>query len=171
MTDFSFRYLEKEDFPKCASALFEIMHTNMSVIAPSENSYDEDFRCWLDTFGKTFCNRAEWEIVIIESEEKIGGFFAYSCKDNTFTMQEIQFADSIKGKDRIFRKLYCFVTDSLPADLTYIEAYAHKNNEKSIAILRRLGLKNISTNKNGECYHFKGDYEDYLLWLNGTIRK
>ncbi len=138
----------------------------MTAIAPTGNGYGEDFQIWSDTFGNTFLNRFEFKIVLIESDDHIIGFFAYACKDNTFMMLEIQFSNAYQGKYGIFRKLYHFVTKDLPNDLMYVEAYANNNNAKSIAVLSKLGLKNVGTNKTGMSFHFKGTYKDYLLWLN-----
>ncbi len=165
MNDPIFRYLQKQDFSVYAPKLFKIMHTNMNVIAPTENSYEDDFKSWCDSFGNAFINRSEWKTVLIELDNGIVGFFAYACSNDTFLMEEIQFSDGCKGKHGIFRKLYNYVTKDLPKDLLYVEAYAHKSNEKSIAILNRLGLICIGNNQSGNCYHFKGTYADYLSWL------
>ncbi len=166
MPEFTFRYLQKQDYNEYESMLFEIFYTNMTVLAPTGNSRDEDFRRWSNTFGDAFVKRMEWEIVLIESDGIVIGFFAYSCKDNTFQMQEIQFSEAYKGKYGVFRKLYSFVTEHLPTDLLYVEAYAYKNNAKSIAVLTRLGLTNTEAHPSGRTFHFKGTYEDYLSWLN-----
>ncbi len=40
------------------------------------------------------------------------------------------------------------------------EAYAHKCNEKSQAILERLGLVQMGENKSGNSYYYKGPYAD-----------
>ncbi len=165
MTNFSFRYLPKQDFSRYAPALFGILHSNMSVIAPTGNSYDEDFHAWSDVFGHAFVERIERSMVLIEADGILVGFFAYACKDHTFRMEEIQFSEEYKGKYGLFRRLYDFVTNDLPEDLLYVEAYAHTSNTKSIAVLHTLGLKNIGTTPNGNCFHFKGAYEDYLSWL------
>ncbi len=166
MGEFSFHYLQKQDFSIYAPVLFEILYTNMIAIAPTGNDYDEDYRFWSNAFGNVFIERTERKIVLIQTENKVIGFFSYSCIDNTFKMEEIQFLSEYKGRYGLFRKLYNFVTSDLPSDLIYVEAYANKNNIKSISILNRLGLKNIGTNKNETSFHFKGTYQDYLSWLN-----
>ncbi len=58
-----------------------------------------------------------------------------------------------------------FLIPLLPSELRDVEAYAHKNNEKSHGILRRLGLVVVGENKRGDSYHFRGgQYADLLRW-------
>ncbi len=82
-------------------------------------------------------------------------------------MKEIQISADHQGNYGIFRTLYRCVTKDLPGNLKFVEAHANKNNEKSIAILNRLGLKQTRTNQTGTSFYFTGTYEDCLIWLNG----
>lgn len=167
MEEISFKYLEKQSFSSYAPKLFLILFENMSVIAPTGNSFDEDYELWSNSFGKAFSENVNRKIIIIKnSKDDVIGFFGYSTTDDTFRMEEIQFSKEYQGKNDIFRKLYHFLIENLPSDLKFAEAYANKRNEKSTAILGKLGLKIIGTNKTETCYHFKGNFEDLLKWLN-----
>ncbi len=164
MSTAKFKYLEKNEFSAYAPMLFSILHTNMSVIAPSGNSYDEGYTNWCNTFGKAFIEREQRKLILIKSEATIIGFFGYSCNESTFKMEEIQLASEYHGVDGIFRQLYHFVVENLPAGLKYVEAYADKRNGKSISILNRLGLKIVGEDEG--YYHFEGSFAELLLWLN-----
>ena len=80
-------------------------------------------------------------------------------------MEEIQIKSKYHGSG-IFRSFYSCLISQLPKDIRYVEAYSHKNNVKSQRILEHLGLTQCGENKNGNSYHYKGDYavlsEKYL---------
>ncbi len=165
MEPFSFTYLEKNEFDCYAPRLFALLHRNMTPIAPTGNSYEEDYAAWCRAYGGAFRGREERKIVLILSpEEEFVGFFAYCALGDTFHMEEIQFAPAYQGKYGMFRALYRFVLERLPPDLKFVEAYVHKTNEKSLAVQRHLGLRIIGESKNGNCFHLQGDFADLLRW-------
>ncbi len=163
---FTFQYLGKADFDRYAPTLFGILHGNMSEIAPSGCSFEEDYCSWTEAFGGAFKGRAARKLVLILSpENSVVGFFGFCVSEDTFAMEEIQLAAQYQGRYGIFRSLYEFVTEQLPCSLKYVEAYANKSNSKSLGILGRLGLEVIGENKTGSCWHLRGDYSSFLSWL------
>ena len=76
-------------------------------------------------------------------------------------MEEIQFTEKYKVTG-IFRELYSYLTEIIPRDTEFVEAYADKRNKKSIEVLTHLGLEIIGENKNKVSYHFRGRYENIL---------
>jgi RimJ/RimL family protein N-acetyltransferase len=78
-------------------------------------------------------------------------------------MEEIQLKPEYHGKG-IFRKLYGFILPKIDDSIEFVDAFANIQNEKSIAILEHLGLKNVGLNKNGRSYHFKGQFEKLKEW-------
>lgn len=158
----SFSYLEKNDFSKIADDLFNILADNMEKIAPTGNTRDEDYICW---YEGVCCGlkRNERKIVLIKSCEKIIGFFQYYTNADTFMMEEIQFKPEYQGCN-IFRRLYGFLINNLDKNIKFVEAYANTENNKSIGILEHLGLSKIGMNKNGNCFHFRGEYSDLIKW-------
>lgn len=160
----SFEYLNKPDFSSFAQQIFDILADNMTVIAPTGNSREEDFNLWFDAVGDGL-QRPERQIILIKDNENLIGFFQYYTNADTFMMEEIQFKPECQGKG-VFRELYGFVLKSIRNDLEFVEAYASINNQKSIGILEKFGLSNIGLNKNGRSYHFKGIYSELLKWYN-----
>ncbi len=159
-----FEYLNKPDFSAFAQQLFDILADNMTVIAPTGNSREEDFNLWSDAVSDGL-QRAERQIILIKDNENLVGFFQYYTNADTFMMEEIQFKSAYQGKG-VFRALYGFVIPHIRDDIEFVEAYASISNSKSIGILENFGLKNIGLNKNGRSYHFKGSYNGLIKWFN-----
>ena len=158
----AFEYLAKSDFSVIANEIFNILADNMTIIAPTGNSRDDDFKCWYENIRNSL-PKEERQIILIKDNDKIIGYFQYYINTDTFMMEEIQFKPEYQGKG-IFRKLYGFVFSNTEKDISFVEAYASINNIKSIGILEKMGLSNIGLNKNGRSYHFKGMYDDLKKW-------
>ena len=159
----SFEYLNKSDFSAFARQIFDILADNMTMIAPTGNSREEDFVLWSDAVSDGL-QRPERQIILIKDSETIVGFFQYYTNADTFMMEEIQFIPEYQGKG-VFRKLYGFILNNIKNDLEFVEAYANINNRKSIGILEKFGLLNTGLNKNGHSYHFKGNFADLIRWF------
>ena len=158
MSHFIFRQLKSEDIPVFADEIFSILANNMRAIAPTGNSYDEDYKIWLE------CAVPAWReeknsVILIFCGEPLCGYFQYSVKDSTLRMEDIQFKPEYQGSG-LFAGLYNYLMGIIPAQTKYVEAYASKENIKSQGILKHLGLTVIDENKNGRSLHFKGDYKN-----------
>ena len=158
----SFEYLNKPDFSAFARQIFDILADNMTMIAPTGNTREEDYNCWYECVTDGL-KRDERQIILIKDNETIVGFFQYYTNADTFMMEEIQFRPEYQGKG-VFRKLYGFILKNIRNDFEFVEAYASINNQKSIGILEKFGLLNAGLNKNGRSYHFKGRFADLIKW-------
>lgn len=157
-----FEYLNKAHFHTYAQPIFNILSGNMTKIAPTGNTLDEDFRMWVSCAGEALQN-ADRKIILIKYAETIVGYFQYCTNEDTFMMEEVQFIPEYQGKG-IFRGLYGFVLKNINPDLKFVKANASINNNKSIGILEKLGLKNVGLNKNGRSYQFIGEFKDLVKW-------
>ena len=164
LLNFSFEYLNKLDFPAIADDIFNILADNMTVIAPTGNTREDDYNCWYGCVSDGL-KRDERQIILIKDNGNIIGFFQYCINEDTFMMEEIQFKSEYQGKG-VFRALYGFVIPHIRDDIEFVEAYASINNSKSIGILEKFGLINTGLNKNGRSYHFKGRYSGLIKWFN-----
>jgi hypothetical protein len=161
-----FSYLDKHDFDIYASDIFNILADNMTVISPTGNLREEDYACWYEAVNDRLKNNARQIVLIFDNvAEKIVGFFQYYINGDLFMMEDIQLDSMYRGRHHVFRDLYAFVLSNIDSNLPFVEAYANKNNSKSIGILEKMGLKVIGLNKNGNSYHFLGDYQDLLKWF------
>ena len=153
-------FLNKAEADLILPKLFDILYSNMSVIAPTGNSYEEDFSFWLSCV-KPSLQKDPRQILLIYDKDEIVGFFQYFVNRGLFMMEEIQFTEKYKGTG-IFRELYSYLTEIIPRDTEFVESYADKRNKKSIEVLTHLGLEIIGENKNKVSYHFRGRYENIL---------
>ena len=158
--------LRKADAASVLPELFDILHSNMSRIAPTGNSYDEDFSMWMSCI-KPALEKAPRQILLLYDNDEIIGYFQYYVNDGVFMMEDIQLREQYHGTG-IFSQLYRYLVQMLPPETEYVEAYANKKNEKSIAVLIHLGLDIIGENKNGISYHFRGRYENLIRRYGST---
>lgn len=149
--------LDKSQKDDALPMLFDILHANMSVIAPTGNSYEEDLSFWLSCVSPAL-EKESRKILLLYDGEEIAGFFQYFVDNGLFMMEEIQLRNRYK-ETGVFGELYAYLTRIIPEDTAFVEAYANKGNHKSIAVLHHLGLEIIGENKNGVSYHFRGRYE------------
>lgn len=140
------------------SSLFAIFHGNMKDIDPWEESR------WCAVIQGALEDPRRAMLIVREGDE-IVGFFMYACNGETFLMEEIQLIPRIQGTG-VFRAIYAEVLPRLPQTVTAVEAYAHKSNLRSQGILSHLGLSVIGENKNGNSYHYRGDFRAFLEKFN-----
>ena len=158
----TFELLNKADFKQISKEIFDILADNMTVIAPTGNSREEDYLCWSDCVSEGL-EREERQIVLVKQSGNLIGFFQYFTNEDTFRMEEIQFKPECQGKG-IFRKLYGFVLPKIDDKIEFVDAFSSIQNKKSIAILEHLGLENTGLNKNGRSYHFEGQFKKLKEW-------
>jgi RimJ/RimL family protein N-acetyltransferase len=158
-----FDILQKINFDDKSKDLFAILAANMSAIAPTGNSYEEDYTLWYDAVRERLTLETR-NIILIYAYDELVGFFQYYMDNFLFVMEEIQIAPEFQGLG-LFRKLYGFMFEVLPADIKSVRAYANKFNHKSQAILFHLGLSVESMKRNG--FVFRGDFSNLLKWYNG----
>ena len=158
MTAPAFRFLEKPPAPEILDEIFDILATNMRVIAPTGLTYEEDKAQWMSCVPPALEQEAR-QMVLIYASDDLAGFFQYyvTADHNVFMMEEIQFKEAYRGSG-LFGELYRFLIPKLPADIVYVEAYADKRNTKSLAVLEHLGLTVIGENKNKISWHLQGDF-------------
>lgn len=158
MRNITFQYMNIQDCDKILPQLFQILYSNMSVIAPTNNAYEDDMRTWFscivpaiqDDFRKT---------VLMYYDNELVGYFQYYLYNNSqsLLMEEIQIQSEYQGIG-IFSYFCKWLVNILPRSILVVEAYANKHNCKSIAVLEHLGLRCVGENKNGISFHYKGDY-------------
>ena len=166
MNKVTFEYMDKEGFPSVSNILFGILADNMQVIAPTGNTREDDYKCWFNGVSDGL-KRDERQIVLIKDSCNIIGFFQYYVNLDIFMMEEIQLKPEYHGNG-IFRQLYGFLIENINDATGFVEAYANTKNVKSIAILGKMGLTRIGTNKSGSCFHFKGKYADLKEWYTNA---
>ena len=158
--DISFALADKENLAPLLPQLFSILHGNMSAIAPTGCPYEEDFALWRGWIAPALAE-PERQLVLMGRDGALAGYFQYSVRGGTLLMEEIQIAPEHQGTG-LFRALYQWLERALPCQPETVEAYAHKDNLKSQAILERLGLKRAGENPGGTSWHYRGSCRE--MW-------
>lgn len=154
---FRFKQMQNEDIAVFINEMFEILASNMNVIAPTGNSYDTDFKIWSEYVVPVW-REGKRRVILIFCEDTLCGFFQYFVNYKTFRMDEIQFKKEYQGCG-LFAELYHYLTTVIPTRTRYVEAFARKENLKSQGILEHLGLSVVGESKNGKSLYFKGEYK------------
>ena len=159
---FEFKLADKTQIEQQLPELFRILHSNMSLIAPTNNSYEDDFEIWSSHIIPAI-QKWQRQIVLMCVESELVGYFQYYINRDTdsLMMEEIQIKKEFQGAG-LFSKFYNWLIKNLPKDIMYVEAYANKKNYKSQSILKHLGLVELGENRNGNSFYYKGKYVDLL---------
>ena len=158
MIDYSF--MDKDKAPGLMPELFAILSENMSAIAPTDNTYDEDFAIWSSNVGPAL-EKENRQVVLILDDGATVGYVQYYTNETTSMIEEAQLKSAFQGCG-VMRKAFAFIADNIPRDLLYAEAFANKLNLRSQNILTHLGFSNIGENKNGRCFHYRADCRSLL---------
>lgn len=159
---FDFKYINKSQIEVLAPDLFEILYSNMSLVAPTNNSYSEDFEVWRSYLISAVKER-ERQIVLMYAKDELAGYFQYTVNavSSTLIMEEIEIKKKHQGTG-VFSELYRWLVKQLPENIKSVEAYVNKSILKSQAVLEHLGLNATGENKNGNSFHYEGHYADLL---------
>ena len=128
-----FEHYFKDIPPEQIPHMFEILASNMRIIAPTGDSYEEDRRIWLAEAVPAFEH-----VILIFDDAQLAGYFQYRLQDNTLRMDEIQFAKPYQGSG-LFRRLYQYIITIIPQETQHVAACANKANNKAQNILEYLG--------------------------------
>ena len=161
-----FELLKKINFSSVSEIIFRILANNMSKIAPTDNTYEEDYNKWFNAVNEGI-KKENRNIILIYINENIIGFFQYYVtNEGLFMMEEIQISPIYQGKKyNVFRKLYGYIFTILPQNIESVEAFVNKKNTKSQEILKHLGLNIIDNSRNENNYHYRGKFKDLISWF------
>ena len=156
----SCRFLDKNEVQRFLPQLFSILHENMRVIAPTGNTYDEDYALWSGAVDIAM-QKENRQIILIFNDETLIGYLQYYTNETTFMIEEAQIRPAYQGRG-VLRNAFAFVAGFIPPDLPYAEAYANKKNTRSQTIIESHGFVRIGENKNGNSYHYRADWGTFL---------
>ena len=88
MNHFIFKQMKNEDIPIYTNEIFSILANNMRVIAPTGNSFTEDYEIWLKSAVPVW-REGKCSVILIFDVDILCGYFQYSFSDTTFKMEDI----------------------------------------------------------------------------------
>ena len=153
---YQFIYADKQNIGEILPYLFDILYSNMSIIAPTGNTYENDLKEWLSNIIPAMQKEPRQIVLMLANSELIGYFQYYICSD-LLMMEEIQIKKGYQGTG-VFHLFYSWLIEKLPKSLKQVAAYSNKNNCKSQGVLEHLGLRKSRENRNGNSFYYKGDY-------------
>jgi len=160
MNQICFKHLDKLEFENILPRMFAILHANMSVIAPTGNSYESDFQIWVSHILPVL-NAKSRETILFYVNGELVGYFRYFLDENMqLLFEDIQIESKFQGMG-IFSSCLKWLVNRLPKNILGVEAYVDKRNNRSRAILEHFGLKCKGENKNGISLYLTGDYSDF----------
>ena len=163
----SYQFLDKKEVQRWLPVLFSILHENMSVIAPTGNTYEEDYDLWSGAVAPAI-QKENRHIVLIFNDETLIGYLQYYTNETTFMIEEAQIKQAHQGRG-VLRSAFAYICDYIPPNVLYVEAYANKKNTKSQNILEHHGFARIGENKNGNSYRYRADCQAFLCRIRKRI--
>lgn len=155
MGKITFRYLETAEFETMLPQLFDILHTNMSKLAPTGCGYGEDRKLWmsyivpvLETGGK--------KILLVYAGGNLAGYFQYGIDGDTMQIDEVEIRPEYQ-RTMVFYRLCRFLMERMPENVKYLTSYVHVENHHSQSIHEGLGMERIGKNKSGTSWHYRGE--------------
>lgn len=155
MGKISFRYLEMNETETVLPQLFRVLHTNMSRIAPTDCSYDEDQKIWL-SYITSALDDSNMKILLMYAGEDLAGYFQHRVEGDTMQIEEIEIKPEYQ-RTMVFYRFCQFMLTQLPKGVQYLSSYVHKENRNSQSIHESLGMECIGENRSGTSWHYRGE--------------
>ncbi len=165
--NFSFCLLDKDKADSVLSDMFDVLYANMSEIAPTGNSYEEDRTNWFTCVLRSLSDEKR-QVVLLYDETVFVGYFQYTVLDTLLKMEDIQFQKRYHGSG-LFEQLYRWIVQTLPNNVLTVEAIVNKSNSKSQHILEHLGLKQIGETPNKNSYQYRGEYQTIAVRYKDNV--
>ncbi len=152
---YNYIYADKAQIDSLLPSLFDLFYDNMSKIAPSGKTRDDEFSEWFSEVSPAM-QKAPRQIVLMLDGDKIIGYFQYYTRDTLLMMEEIQLRSEYHGSG-LFGEFFSWLVRQLPRSLQVVEAYANKPNIKSQEILNHLGLSRVESDVDS-LFRYRGEY-------------
>jgi len=160
-----FTYLNKQEKDFWLPQLFDLLHDNMSVIAPSGYSYEEEKAKWLAAVSPALDKEPRQIIMCIINGQPVG-FIQYYIRQDLLMVEEIQIKKEYQ-KSTMFLQFCKHMLSVIPEDVQTVEAYADKRNKNSINLMGKMGLLALKDEDSSSFVHMRGSVHK----LYSTFRK
>lgn len=155
MSKITFRYLYPSEAEAMLHQLFAILHTNMSRIAPTGCSYEENREMWL-SYLMPALQDVQRKILLMYAGEKLAGYFQYRIDGDTLQVEEVEIRPEFQ-RTMVFYRCCQFLLLQIPNSVQYISSYVRKENHNSISIHKAIGMMPVGENKSGTSWYYRGE--------------
>lgn len=152
-----FRNLEKQEHSEVLPKLFRILYTNMSSLAPTGCTYEEDQNLWL-SYILPELDSGRKQIMLMLLEDSVVGYAQYSVEADTLAVDEVEILPRYQ-KTTVFYRFCQHMMNNIPETVRYMTSYVRKENRQSISIHEGLGMEQIGENKTGTSWFYRGRRE------------
>lgn len=160
----TFRYWEPSE-ERLLAALFDILYTNMSSLAPTGYTYREDYDLWLGYLRPALADPGR-RILLMYSDENLIGYFQYSIEENTGFVEEVERKPQYQ-RTMVFYRCCQFLLKRIPEEARYLVSYVNKRNRHSVSLHEKLGMERTGENKSGSSWCYRGEIRKAALRFAG----
>ena len=146
-------YLNKEEKEKWLPELFDLFYENMSEFLSSGISYDREREEWIRNVSPAL-DRAPRQVLLALDGEVLAGYVMFYTRDDLLMVEEFQLRRIDQG-GLLFLRLCRKLLADLPERIRWIEAYAHRGNDRSRKLMARLGMEELA--EDSPFIHLRGD--------------
>ena len=152
-----FMQLNKSEKEKWLPKLFDLLYDNMRLIAPSNLSYEQEKAIWLSKVSPAL-DKDPRQIILGFVDDDLSGYIQYYTRDQLLMVEEIQIKRDYQ-RTFLFYHFCKYLSQLLPDNIQFIEAYADKRNLNSQHIMKKLGMKVLEEKEETPLVHFSGTIE------------
>ena len=151
---YAFVYLDKSKKNEILPILFDLLYANMSLIAPSNSSYETERREFLTEVSSAL-EKEPRKIILCYCKGELAGFLMYYTRDTLLMIEEVQLKKQYQNTMLFFR-LCRYLIANLPENIEKIESFVHRENANSLSLQATLGMEIIRC-ENPLFHHLQGD--------------
>lgn len=137
--------------------LFDLLYENMSGIAPTGLSYQEEKEQFLSEVGPALARGPRQIVVLYDGLEPVG-YLQYYVSGGVFMVEELQLRRQWQATPAA-ASLWKFVSRVLPEDTRFLEAYADPRNTHSRRLMEKLGMKPVEDGACAGLLHYRGSLD------------
>ena len=145
--------LNKKEKDQWLPRLFDLLYENMHRIAPNGRNRDQDREQWLSQVSPAL-DKEPRQVLMCFANGKLVGFLQYYTRNDLLMVEEVQIAKEYQ-RTFLFYRLCKHLLDTLPEQISIIEAYADKRNHASIRLMGKLGMVTVEEDESA-FIHMRG---------------
>lgn len=149
-----FLLLNKSEKAQWMPALFDLLHHNMSRIAPSGLSYNDERDSWISEVSSGL-EKDPRQIILCLNNGELIGYLQYYVRNEMLMIEEFQISKEFQHSN-VFYSFLRFLAASLLTGIETIEAYADKRNQHSIDLMEKIGMVNCDADRDSMFVHMRG---------------
>ena len=152
-------YPDKEKKAEYLPVLFDIFHENMhSFMTSDECSWEKSQ--WLREVGAALNNDSR-KLILCTVDETPVGFLMYCISGAVLMVEELQISRDYRFSG-VFKSMCRELSLQLPKNVQFIEAYAHRENLKSLRLMEKQGMSVVDPDDASAYIHMQGSISPLL---------